>query len=53
MPKAMSFLLIASIYCLCVSVFGMMNRFFDETGMLLAKRPLTDTSLPSDIDLTA
>ncbi|MEW6739214.1 MAG: hypothetical protein ACOYU2_06625 [Nitrospirota bacterium] len=53
MPKIISYSFIESIYCLCVSVFGIINLFFEETGILPLKRSLTETSLPSDRDLMA
>ncbi|WP_242455782.1 hypothetical protein [Dissulfurispira thermophila] len=53
MPKTISYLFIASIYCLCVSVLGIINLFFEETGILPLKRSLIEISLPSVRDLTA
>ncbi|MGB9715930.1 MAG: hypothetical protein ACPL1G_05945 [Thermodesulfovibrionales bacterium] len=45
--------LIASIYLLWVSVFGMMNLFFEDTGILLRKRSFSDICFPSGADLIA
>jgi hypothetical protein len=42
-----------SRYRFWVSVLGMMNLRFEETGMLLTKRSLSDVSLPSDMALMA
>jgi len=42
-----------SRYFFWVSVFGMMNRFFEDTGMLLTKSSFKDVLLPSDMALMA
>jgi hypothetical protein len=36
----------APIYCLWVSVFGIMNLFLEETGILFKKRSLTEVYSP-------
>jgi hypothetical protein len=42
------------MYCLWVSVLGMINLFFEDTGILLRKRSLMEADCPSDeADLTA
>jgi hypothetical protein len=43
----------ASMYDLWVSVFGMMKRFFDETGTLLRKRSRIDICSSDAMDLRA
>ncbi len=45
--------LYASIYCFWISVFGIMNRFFEDTGMWFVRRSLRDPSPPLEMALTA
>jgi len=38
----------APIYCLWISVFGMINLFLEETGILFRKRSLTEVYSPPE-----
>jgi hypothetical protein len=49
----MSKFFIASIYLPWVSVLGMMNLFFEDTGILFKKRAFSEVYSPSDVDLIA
>jgi hypothetical protein len=49
----MSKVFIASMYLPWVSVFGMINLFLEDTGMLFRKSSFSEVYSPSDVDLIA
>jgi len=48
MPITMSKFFMALIYCLWVSVFGIINLFLEDTGILFKKRSLTEVYSPPE-----
>jgi hypothetical protein len=48
MPMTISKFFMALIYCLWVSVFGIMNFFLEDTGILFKKRSLTEVYSPPE-----
>ena len=47
-PITISKFFMAAIYCLWISVFGMINLFFEDTGILFRKRSLTEVYSPPE-----
>jgi hypothetical protein len=53
MPITMSKVFMASTYLPWVSVLGIMNLLFEETGILFEKSSFSEVYSPSDEDLIA